>query len=228
MKTKIFLLSLCVAAMGLISCNPGVSSEKEKELINVFYQSLDTTPDLFTARMSQFGLSINNQSSKGIGYVNKHDDYDDQLTVGVHFDGNQINRIIYERYLNKESNVAAYYKLFSDMIADHGYTDWQGFYKDPAERSDISAVRWEDYSSVNIAENRQKLCDHVINENLSRIQTWQYFVETFVYTHSDNSQWEGRIFVYTDQYFSGMIDDDFEQGYRKDIFLQFKLERIEK
>ena len=228
MKTKIYLISLIIAAIGMAACNQIVTQETEKELINLIYQSLDATPEQFAVSMSQHGFREATKSSQGITFVIEYNDYDDQVLGSMSNNGNQINRIIYERYLNKESNHAAYYKLFSDMMAEHGYTDWHGYFKDPATAKDIhDIIRWNDYSSGIEVANRQILCNHINNDNLLELDTWQYFLELFTYTHNDNSQWQGKIFVYTDQYFSAPNETDISGGSIKDIHLLFELQRKE-
>ena len=226
MKTKLFLLSLIGAAVCMSSCEhgKGVSADQENDIINIVYQSLDSTPEQFNNRMKQQGLHEVSKSSKGMTFSNIYNDYDDQILLNIAYNGNKINRIVYERYLNKESNLSGYYRQFSIMIAEHGYTEWQGYYKDPATREDIGNILWwKDYSSGQKVENTQELYSTIKNDNLVGLNNLQFFLEIFTYTHSNQDQWTGQIFLYTDHYFSGINEDD--GGTIKDIHLNFILER---
>lgn len=225
MKTKIYFLSLTVLVLSMlmVSCeHDNVTPEKEKEIITAVYQSLQLTPAQFGEELSKNGLHEVSKSEKGMTYANSYRDYDDRVLIGISYNDNSIKKVTYERYLNKETNIAASYKLFSDMIADYNYASWQGFYQDPATIENLY-IRGDDYSSMTGATNREDLLEHIKNEHLKDPNSLQSFLELFTYTHSDESTWNGKILMYTTSYFSGLNEGD--GGVIKDIHLSFTLER---
>jgi len=226
MKTKFFFISLLIGfTMCMVSCNNNVSQEKEKELINAIYQSLDLTPEQFAETMTKQGLHEAQRyeisSSVVLSFTNvnlsSNYRYKDQVIVEIIYTGNVINTIGYSCYLNGESNIAAYYKLFSDRIAEYGYTDWRGYYADPAEEpfSFSSGITGEEVA------DRTELCGEIQDENLRDKSTMQYYVEEFVVNHDNLSLWNGRILLSSNVYEAGIS----LTGSIKDIHLSFTLER---
>ena len=146
--------------------------------------------------------------------------------MGIFYKGDTINQITYDQYLNTDSFPAASYQLFSNVIANQGYTNWQGYYEDPTEVDIIpKVVNGKNYSSAQIAQNRKELCNKISNESLRQLNSSQYYVETFIYTHKDNSRWEGRICLFTSHYTSDK-DEEKTTNNIKDIILLFSLDRI--
>ena len=225
MKAKIYFLSLMITAiaMGMVSCETGknVTPDMEKELISAVYQSLHLTPAQFGEVLSQKGLHEVSKSEKGMTYVNSYSDYDDRVLINISFNGDKITRFMYERYLNKESNIAASYKLFSDMIADYCYANWQGYYQDPATMENLY-IRGDDYSAMTSTADREDLLNHLKNEHLKDHESLQAFLELFTYTHSCEIKWNGTILMYTPAYFSGLVEGVGKEI--KDIHLTFTLE----
>lgn len=228
MKTKFFFPCLIIIgiAMCMISCSRDyVSQEQEKELINAIYQSLDLTPEQFGEKMVGQGLHeagrYNISSSLVLSFtnVNLSSDYryEDQILVEIVCTGNAINTIGYSRYLNGESNMAAYYKLFSDRIAEYNYSDWHGYYADPAEEP----YSFSGNTTGEAVSDRKELCDKIKDENLRNKDTMQYYVEEFVVVPDSQSSWNGWIVLWSNVYYAGTAAG----GNIKDIHLSFTLER---
>lgn len=234
MKTKIFLIGFFTVAFLMVSCehHKRITPEPEKNAINAIFQSLNTTTEQFATNLSRVGFHqagnfpyIYSMTFTNVN-LNTDYDYEEQAIVGISYKNDTVIRAEYHRYLNGVSNPAAYYKLFSDMIAEHGYADWHGYYEDPASVDIMHTIVFlKNYSSANIATDRNDLCEHINNDNLFKLNRFQYFLETFTYTHTDNSQWAGQIILYTVQYPIDM--DEVSNQECKDIELSFSLERIE-
>ena len=81
MKTKFFLISLIAATLCMVSCGHSISSEQEKALINMVYQSLESTPEQFAENMSKQGFRKTSKSPTGISFVNNYSYYEDQVIL---------------------------------------------------------------------------------------------------------------------------------------------------
>ena len=233
MKTRLFLIGLIVAAVCLSSCEPrnDVSANEEKNIINAVYQSLDLTPEHFGKNMVKQGLyeipQYDFMADRYKTFATSEQRSDNTIIININFRNDTILQISYERSLNKKSNIATYYSLFSNMIADHGYSEWAGYYEDPDDKHNVSRLMHggDDYGLAQTAENREDLLDHISNDRLSDVSTSQYFAEHFIYTHEERSQWEGQTLLWSSTYFSG--EDEDSGQYFKDVSLSFILKRIE-
>ena len=222
MKTKIFLLGIIVAATCMVSCNhDDVSFDQEKSIIKAVYQSLDLTPEQFGENMAKLGLQELQQSE---AMIDNYKTFANEVVVRIHFQNDTILQVTYERTLTDKPNIAAYYRLFSDMLADHGYTEWHGYYEDPDEDHNYGRLvhGGNDYSYAQEAEDREDLCTRINNENLSDVNSTQYFAENFIHNHSDNSQWEGKTLLWSSTYFS----QTWPGKWYKDVSFTFWLDRI--
>ena len=233
MKTCNSLITALLAFV-LFACNhPTVSLEQEKKLVDAIFLSLEATPEQFADVMDKQALhpaghyDFPTYTYDSYTNVNLQSDYNytDQLLVGITHTNDVINRIEYSRYLNDESNVAAYYKIFSDMIAIKGYSNWNGYYCDPANEDDVHGAMSDHFNdNASTAKNRNELCESIRNENLKNIDSLQYFAETFIYLDTNNKQWKGKILLYSNKYFSG--EDEDSGDVTKDILFSFSLSRI--
>ena len=239
MKTKSLLTGLFAVALLMVSCGDhgkAITPEQERNTINAIFQSLDMSPEQFTENIKKQGFSVAGKYP-AINYIsfsnvslNSNYKAADKVLVGITYKDDVIQQVVYERNLNGESNPAAYYKLFSDMIAEYNYSNWQGYYEDPTEVHILQTILLDqNYTSAQSVANRSELCNLINNDNLYRLNELQYFLETFAYRHTDNSQWGGRILMFTDQYGTEENPDDFEGKITdvKSINLDFLLERIE-
>lgn len=238
MRTRIFLVGLLVSVVCFSSCthdDNGVTPETEKAIIKEIYQSLDQPFEHLTDYLSELGFRESAKTpSKGTTYTNiVYDDFTEdeednynRVFVAINYkDSSTISRVIYERYLNNEANPVAHSKLFSDMIANYGHSDWAGYYGE--ERAVHLAFWYKEYDSATKAENREDLYNHVKNDKLFSLDKSQGILEIFTYTHHDGSQWEGQIYIRSDVYTdTGLYEDDGEIE-SKDIHLDFILKRIE-
>ena len=239
MRTKLFIFSLLSALFLMVSCEPQEQKQKlpEEKLIDAIYQSLDATPEQFTQKMLDLGLyEANLVDMKDIVYKVFSDNNPqkfpypkDRILLGIFYTKDSITYVEYDHYLDNPKNPAEYYKLFSDKIADIGYTDWKGYYEDPTKIEDIYGLVLEsnNYSFAQTASNREDLLNHIQNDNLLGLETSQYFIETFLYFHNDISHWNGRIVLCGTKYYSSGMDDDHPGGNVKDIALSFSLDRIQ-
>lgn len=235
MKTKLFTVSLIGMALFLASCEPKpVQPEQEKAIVETMFQCLNTTSDQCDAKLTGLGLyhvghyafspfvydsysNLNNSSDK---------DYLDKILVGVTFENNIFHRVEYSRYMNNDTNPSSRYKLLSDQIAAWGYSDWHGYYDDDAEEYITpAAVEGQFPATAQIAKDRKDLCEHIKNDCLFDPNTTQYYGETFIYTHSDGSKWNGLLVIYTNAYYSGIEEGSKDKT--KDISLSFSIERIQ-
>lgn len=233
MKTRILIIGMIATIVGLSSCEHGsnVTIEQEKGIVNAVYQSLDLTPEQFGTNMVKQGLHEILQyeflANKYKTFANKDQRSANTIIINISFRNDTILQVEYERSLNKESNIAAHYKLFSDILADNGYTMWHGYYEDPDDEQHVSGLvhGGNDYSHAQTAEDREDLCAHINNEHLGDNNTTQYFAEYFIHTHKDKSQWEGQTLLWSSSYFSGLNEGSGQ--YYKDVSFKFWLERIQ-
>lgn len=232
MKTKLFSLSLIIGiAMCFLSCehNSVVSQEQEKEVINTIYKSLDLTPGQFAEAMTKQGLHEIPQpdymADRYKTFVNEDQRTNNTILVNINFRNENILQFSYERSLNEESNIAAYYTLFSDMIANHNYIDWHGYYEDPDTNHNVSHLLHggNDYSLAQEASNRKELCGFIINEHICDTNTTQYFSESFIIDNNEK-QWQGQTLMWSSLYFAGLYEGSGK--YYKDISLSFILKQI--
>ena len=239
MKTKLFIFSLVSALFLMVACEPQEPKQKlpEEKLIDAIYQSLDSTPEQFTQKILNLGLyetgtlKFKDFIYKGFSDVNpKTISYPkDRILLEIYYTDDGIIHMSYEHDLDKPKNPAEYYKLFSDKIADIGYTDCKGYYEDPTKIEDIYGLVLgsNNFSFAQTASNREDLLNHIQNDNLLGLQTSQYFIETFHYFHNDISLWNGRIVLCGTKYYSPGEDDDHPGNDVKDITLSVSLDRIQ-
>lgn len=239
MKTRLFLIGLIVAVVCFSSCthdDNGVTPETEKAIIKEIYQSLDQPFEHLTGYLSELGFRESAKTpSKGTTYSNKVSDDTDldddvpedykRVFVGINYkDSSTITKVDYYRYVNNETNPAAYCKLFSDMIASYGYSDWKGYYGDA---KDVHvAFCYDEYDSATKAENREDLYNHVKNDKLFSLETDQGVLEVFTYTHHDGSLWKGQISIRSSVYIETGLNEEDGETQCRDISLDFILTRI--
>ena len=226
MKRKILIVGIVLLSISLVSCKGNDPSFHDAELINTIYRSLDCTSEQFTDSIVKYGLHVTSISSAGVAYQNSARNETDKVGVSTHVKNDTITRVVFERYLNGISAPADYYKLLSSAIFDHGYTDWHGYYSDPAERGTFVAVENGNYSSTEEASNRSDFYSHLDNEHLKAADdSEQCYAETFTYTHVDGSRWRGDLILHGETHFEhGLFDG--EGNYVKHIYLRFMLRRI--
>ena len=222
MRTKFRLICLILASVFAVSCeqNP-IQPAQESKIVDAIYRSLDLTPEQFGENMVEQGLheipQYDFMADHYKTYAREAQRTPNNIAVYINFNNDTILEIEYERSLNKNSDPAAYYKQFSTMIADYGYTEWQGYYEYQKDGGD-------DHSTME-AKDIDDLFAKINNEDLRDIYTEQKFFEVFTYTHQDGSRWNGRIRMVGSTYFSGMHEGEGE--YYKDIQFNFILKRIQ-
>ena len=248
MKTTIRVFLLGVLSLVLCMCKPinppEMGIDADKELLCVLFNTLSNTPAQYVDSMLGLGYyeaflyeepDLKYHSFVNIKPNSKHD-YDDDILSSISWNGDTITKIGYSRYLNKFESPSDYYAQISDFIAAYGYTDWQGYYAED-EESDVLIINFiqggdlnEDLCNqfnINKTTNRDEYLNHLTNnKNFSNYDIQQGYVETFTYTHNDNSKWSGRIGLYTTTYTYGI---DPEDGFitTKDIKFNFSLTRIQ-
>ena len=241
MRTKLFIFSLLSALFLMVACEPQEPKQTlpNEALINTIILSLDSTPEQFAGAIAIQGFkeaalyNFSAYSYWSFTNVNLNSDSDYTYTqrqlITIIYKGDAINSITYDCYLNEEKSPADYYRLFSKKIADIGYSDWHGYYDDPTNEETMinNIFHNKDYSSSKTVSNRKELYSNISNDSLHNPNTVQYFLETFNYTHSKNSQWAGRILMYSSKYFSSGEDEDHPGKNVKDITLSFSLDRIQ-
>lgn len=226
MKTKFRLICLILASVFVVSCGQHpVPPAQENEIIDAIYRSIDLTPEMFGENMVAQGLhEIPQYDFMADHYKTYANSY---CTIYINFNNDTILSVEYDRSLNKNSDPAAYYKQFSDMIAGYDYMEWHGYYDDPDNDHNIGRILHmvNDFSYSQIAKDRDDLHGKINNEHLTDVNTTQYFAETFIYTHHDDSNWEGCSLMWSSIYFSGMHEGEGECY--KDIQFNFILKRIQ-
>lgn len=216
MKGKLFFAIVIFAAVFMSSCGQDVNIQQDKDIINSIYQSLETTPEQFRINMAKIGLNeIPQYDFMANHYKTFATDSKrsvNTLIVNIYFNNDTILQVEYERCLNNEANISAFYRLFSDKIAALGYAEWQGFFVDT----------FADDTPTQTATDRNDLCGRINNEHLREVNSKQDFVEKFIYSNGGNSHWNGLIHLWCDNYFSKDATDE-----QKDIYLTFSLIRVE-
>ena len=224
MKTKFYLFGLIMASMFVVSCKPNdpVQTEPESKIIDAIYRSLDLTPEQFGENMVEQGLHEIPQDELMAKHYKTY--ANSSYTIHINFNNDTILEVEYVRSLNEEADLTTYYKQFSDMIADYGYTNWHGYYEDPDYDHNVGRILHgaNDFSYSEIAKDRDELCNIINDENLKDAITTQYFAETFIYTHHDESMWEGCALIWS---YSGRYEGSGD--YYKNIQLDFILKRIQ-
>ena len=230
MKTKFHLICLILVSVLVVSCeqNP-IQPAQESKIVDAIYRSLDLTPEQFGENMIEQGLheipQYDFMADHYKTFAREAQRTPNNIAVYINFNNDTILEVEYERSLNKNSDPATYYKQFSDMIAGYGYTEWHGYYDDPDNDHNIGRILHmvNDFSYSQIAKDRDDLQSKINNEHLTDVNTTQYFAETFIYTHHDDSNWEGCPLMWSSIYFSGYLGG----GYYKDIQFNFILKRIQ-
>ena len=226
MKTKFHLICLIWASVLVVSCEQHpVQPAQENDIVDAIYRSLDLTPEMFGENMVEQGLhEIPQYDFMADHYKTYANSY---CTIYINFNNDTILEIEYLRSLNRNPDLAAYYKQFSDMIASYDYTEWHGYYDDPDNDHNVGRIvhMGNDFSYSQTAENRDDLHGKINNEHLTDINTTQYFAEIFIYTHHGESKWEGYSLIWSSIFFSGMHEG--EGAYYKDIQFNFILKRIQ-
>lgn len=251
MKTTIRVFLLGVLSIVLCMCKPinppEMGIDADKELLSVLFNTLSNTPAQYVDSMLGLGYyeaflyeepDLKYHSFVNIKPNSKHDYYDDILS-SISWNGDTITKIGYSRYLNKFEKPSDYYIPISDFIEAYGYTDWQGYYAEDEEDGEndrlISSFVQAGYLNeefynlldINKTTNRDEYLNHLTNnKNFSNYDIQQGYVETFTYTHNDNSKWSGKIGLHTTTYTYG-IDPEDSLITTKDINFDFSLTRIE-
>ena len=232
MKNIRFILVSCVI-LSLSACNYSFEPEEKKGLIDCIYQSLNLTPEEFTAQMVQQNLY--ERADQELGDVRyrsfsnvppNSNSANGKFGITIYYSNNTINSVEYGRNLNNESNPAACYKLFSDMIASYGYSDWHSYCNnDLTPQAMDSIILFGDNIATNDITNQVDLCNRIDNNKLFELNTQQYIVERFTYIDKKNNRWNGKLFLYTTEFYEKQwitySDDPV-----KDIHFNFSLERI--
>lgn len=223
-KGKLF----AIAALSFILCaceHETVSVDKEKIVIDAMYECLTMTPDQISDKLETLGFHIKSRDTSSKTW--KYETYADEdissskrVLIGVGSTNGIITSISYNVYLTYESDPATHFALISDKIATYGYSDWSGYYEDSAsERSHNMALLGEYTEDAQIAQDREDLHKHINKECLDNQKTLQYYMEDFVYTHTDKSQWHGMLAI------NGQTHG--KEGAGKDVILTYELIRIE-
>jgi hypothetical protein len=204
-KFKVLLLALL--PLSLCMCNPEVTSDQEKQIINCIYESLDLTPDQFAAKLGELNMhqvdqyeskSYSTKTFSNIAPNSVYYNFDNEVFVMMEYAKEKINNVIFWRRLPKSENVAARYRLFSDIMEKKSYTNWNGYYEDPVtDESNINRFMQGKYSELPTAKDREDLFNQINNDNLRNLSTIQYFAESFNYANKEISTWDGRIILYT-------------------------------
>ena len=231
---SIKVLLLALLPLSLCMCNPEVTSDQEKQIINCIYESLDLTPDQFAAKLGELNMhqvaqkESKNYSTKTFSNMDPNSVYynfDNEVLVMMEYANETINNVIFWRQLPKSDNVAARYRLFSDIMEKKGYTNWKGFFEDPAnDKSNINRFIEGKYSELPTAKDREYLLNQINNDNLRDLSTIQYFAESFNYANKEISTWDGRIILYT--HVASTQNDLAPDEKSKAIMLNFYLFRI--
>lgn len=227
MKTKLFILSIIGSLTLLASCKheDPVEISKEKTVIDAMYKCLDMTHDQIAEQMETLGFHslVRDTSSNAWKYdafVDEDIDSSKRVLIEVTSMNGIMTSIGYNVYLTYESDPAAHFSIISDKIATYGYSDWSGYYEDSASVfSHDMAMSFEYTEDAQIAKDRKDLHKHINKECLDNRKTYQYYIEDFVYTHTDNSQWRGVLAL------DGLVHGKEEGG--KDVILIYILNRIE-
>lgn len=234
MKNIRFVLVSCVI-LSLSACNYNYTFEPEekKRLIDCIYQSLNLTPEEFTAQMVQQNLY--ERADHELGDVRyrlfsnvppNSNSGNGKFGITIYYSNNTINSVEYGRNLNNESNPAACYKLFSDMIASYGYSDWHGYCRnDLTPQAMDSIILFGDNIATNDITNQVDLCNRIDNNKLFELNTQQYIVERFTYIDKKNNRWNGKLFLFTTEFYEKQWITYSDDPVR-DIHFNFSLERI--
>lgn len=251
MRTTIRVFLLGLLSFVLCMCKPinppEMGIDADKELLSVLFNTLSNTPAQYVDSMLGLGyyeaFLYEDPDLKYHSFVNikpnsKHD-YDDDILSSISWNGDTITKISYSRYLNKFEKPGDYYIPISDIIEAYGYTDWQGYYVEDKEDGEnkglISSFVQAGYLNedfcnqfnINKTTNRDEYLNHLTNnKNFSNYDIQQGYVETFTYTHKDNSKWSGKIGLHTTTYTYGMDPED-DLMTTKDINFVFSLTRIQ-
>lgn len=248
MKTTIRVFLLGLLSFVLCMCKPinPVDVNTEKEIIDLIFQSLNNTHEQIAEKILGMGfyeaayLEILNYQSFTNENPNSTTEDPNRVLISVQWDENQnISLLGYERKLVGFDNPAAHYNLLSNKTAEYPYTDWQGYYAEDEEYGEkeglISSFVQAGYLNeefynlldINKTTNRDEYLNHLTNnKNFSNNDIQQGYVETFIYTHNDNSKWSGKIGLYTYSLSYGFSE---EEGpiTEKNIYFEFYLTRIQ-
>ena len=232
MKKSFLFIGLIGLIMSFASCErlPAILPEKidtQKEIIDLIYSSIgNTTHDQITETI--YGMGYYEGFYRDWSFYHSFLNYDTEsnydysddakiiITVGWEESGdpNDISMYGFLSRINRADNPAVLYKQVSDVFAEYGYTDWNGYCENSADASKVSLTDRDEFLSL-IGGYPWKSTD-------SR----QHSIETFVYTHSDNTKWKGELHLKTE------IHDYRENEYDdpkivKNIDIDFYLRRIQ-
>lgn len=233
MKNIRFILVSCVI-LSLSACNYSFEPEEKKGLIDCIYQSLNLTPEEFTAQMVQQNLyehadhELGDVRYRSFSNVPPNSNSDNgKFGITIYYSNNTINSVFYGCNLNNESNPAACYKLFSDMIASYGYSDWHGYCSnDLTPQAMDSILLFGDNIATNNIANQADLCNCIDNNKLFELNSMQLVFERFTYIDKENSLWDGKLSLQAHDYYEKLDITNIGNNHFKDIDFSFSLERI--
>ena len=218
------LLIIALFSLFMIACeHPTVSVEKEKAVIDALYECLELTPNQTAGKMETMGYhSVHRDTSSAVfkydAYVDLDMDNPERILIGVSSINDTISQIGYNIIVTNDPELIAHYALIFNKIATYGYSDWHGYYEDSASDYSFDYALFGEYTAdAKIVEDHEDLRRHINKECLDNPETLQYYAESFVYTHSDKSQWHGQLVLYGQKW---------GQAGGKDVYLSYTLIRI--